>query len=94
MRCVLCAVTLAACLTTRANGKPEVVRWEDRLRHVAGFEMNRPEETLEVVDLLRGERAGVSGCGQRAAYVYSQKVQGWTREPVEVVPVTPVVPVP
>lgn len=55
----------------RANGKPEVVNWEDRLRTLASFELNCPNAKLTVQDLDRGEKAGVSGCGQRATYVYT-----------------------
>lgn len=83
----IAGIVLSGCLTTMGNGKPELVTWQDRLIPMAVFQLNCPERDLTVVDLGRGEKAGVEGCGQRATYLYDDKL-GWNRADV----MSPVVP--
>lgn len=84
MRAIVLLVTLCCCV--RANGKREVVNWEDRLRALAGFQMNCDPEALQVLNLDRGWRAGVIGCGQRVAYEFDRWKGQWVAEPPQLVP--------
>lgn len=78
MRWVL-VVMLLATGCRRANGMPELVSWEDRLRALAGFQLDCDPESLTVLPLGNGHQAGVSGCGQRAVYMYIHDRKSWVR---------------
>lgn len=77
MRHVLILLLCVSCV--RRNGQREVVIWEDRLRDLAGFQMNCDPDSLRVVDLVH--QAGVSGCGQRRVYVWQQRDRRWVPVP-------------
>lgn len=84
MRVLVLLLLLCAC--RRANGQREVVNWEDRLRALAGFQMNCDPDALQIIDLDRGWRAGVVGCGQRVAYEFDRWKGQWVAEPPQLVP--------
>ncbi len=69
MRYFWVMMVLSGCATI-INGRPEVVTWQEGLMSTASFQLNCPRSKLDVVDLGGGEKAGVSGCGQRATYIY------------------------
>lgn len=76
MRYLFLVLCLAGC--KRRNGMPELVNWQDNLMPLASFQLECPEQSLTVIDLGFGEKAGVRGCGQSATYIYDGH-RGWNR---------------
>lgn len=87
MRALVLCLLLVSCV--RRNGQREVVIWEDRLRDLAGFQMQCDPETLRVVDLH--ENVGVIGCGQRRLYWWDQGERRWKEQ---IAPPAAVAPLP
>lgn len=71
-------LSFSGCLgTSRYSQQSEVVFKEDLLRETAAFDLScRPEE-LRVTQLGNIAGAGVSGCGQKARYVFHKETQLW-----------------
>jgi hypothetical protein len=71
VRSAVLLVLLAGCMSAIDLNRGELLTR-------ASFDLSCPRRELAVQD-LGGRTAGVSGCGQRASYVWNDKVQVWQR---------------
>lgn len=73
------SLSFSACLlgTSKYSQQSEVVFKEDLLRETAAFDLSCRAEELRVTQLGNIAGAGVSGCGQRARYVFDGNRQLW-----------------